>query len=165
MGRGCCWGWVPTVSPSNTVWPGLRPTSLPSGSLVHPTVWSQFWAIFNIIWGSCTDPLLPMRVKFGVLEHTQGLHLQAKFHLNVFIVSACGGQKPQFGQILTFWGAPVPTPFYRRGPNLVCYSRPAVYVYLSISSRSVFSVVLWRRNTPIFAVFTARAMLALQALY
>ena len=32
-----------------------------------------------------------------------------------------------FGQILTFFGAPVSTPFYRRGPNLVCYSRPTVY--------------------------------------
>jgi len=28
-----------------------------------------------------------------VLEQTQGLHLPAKFHLNVFIVSASGGQK------------------------------------------------------------------------
>jgi len=37
-----------------------------------------------------------MRVKFGVLEQTQGLHLHAKFHLNVFIVLASGGQKPQF---------------------------------------------------------------------
>jgi len=37
-----------------------------------------------------------MRVKFGVLEQTQRIHLQAKFHLNVFIVSASGGQKPQF---------------------------------------------------------------------
>ena len=45
---------------------------------------------------SCHDPLLPMRAKFGVLEQTQGLHLQAKFHLNVFIVLASGGQKPQF---------------------------------------------------------------------
>jgi len=35
-----------------------------------------------------------VRAKFGVLEQTQGLHLQAKFHLNVFIVSASGGQKP-----------------------------------------------------------------------
>ena len=37
-----------------------------------------------------------MRVKFGVLEQSQGLHLQAKFHLNVFIASASGGQKPEF---------------------------------------------------------------------
>jgi len=27
-------------------------------------------------------------------------------------------------------GASVPTPFYRWGPNLVCYSRPTVYVYV-----------------------------------
>ena len=46
--------------------------------------------------GSRTDALLPMRVKFGVLEQTQGIHLQATFHLNVFIVSASGDQKPQF---------------------------------------------------------------------
>jgi len=37
-----------------------------------------------------------MKAKFSVLEQTQGLHLQAKFHLNMFIVSASGGQKPQF---------------------------------------------------------------------
>jgi len=35
-----------------------------------------------------------------------------------------------FWQILTLWGAPVPTPFYRWGSNLVCYSRPTVYTYL-----------------------------------
>ena len=39
--------------------------------------------------------LLPMRAKFGGLEQTQGLHIPAKFHLNVFIVSASGGQKLQ----------------------------------------------------------------------
>ena len=43
-----------------------------------------------------------MRAKFGVLEQTQRLHLQAKFHL--CSLSASGGQKPHFGQILTFWG-------------------------------------------------------------
>jgi len=42
-----------------------------------------------------------MRVKFGVLEQTQGLHLHAIFHLNVFIVSASGNQKPQF--LGKFW--------------------------------------------------------------
>jgi len=73
----------------------------------------QFWANFDIFGGSCTDPLLPMRVKFGVLEHTQGLHCHAKFHLNVLIVSASGGQKPQFWANFDFLGAPVPTPFYR----------------------------------------------------
>jgi len=30
-----------TGSPCNTMWPGPRPTSLPSGILIHPTVWPQ----------------------------------------------------------------------------------------------------------------------------
>jgi len=29
-------------SPSNTMWPGPRPTSVPSGDWIHPTVWSQY---------------------------------------------------------------------------------------------------------------------------
>ena len=37
-----------------------------------------------------------MRAKFGGLEQTQGLHLPAKFHLNVFFVLASGGQEVQF---------------------------------------------------------------------
>ena len=57
----------------------------------------QFLANFDILEGSCTDPLLPMRAKFGVLyiglEQIQGLHLHAKFQVNVFVVSASGGQK------------------------------------------------------------------------
>jgi len=28
-------------SPSNTMWPGPRPTSIPSGILMHPAVWPQ----------------------------------------------------------------------------------------------------------------------------
>ena len=71
----------------------------------------QFWANFDTFRSSSTDPLLPIRVKIGVLEQIQGLHLPAKCHLNVFIVSAPGGQKPHFWQILTLLGAPVPTPF------------------------------------------------------
>jgi len=32
-------------SPSNTMWPGLRPTFLPSDILIHPAVWpQQTWA-------------------------------------------------------------------------------------------------------------------------
>ena len=29
-------------SPSNTMWPGPRPTSMPSGILIHPSVWPQY---------------------------------------------------------------------------------------------------------------------------
>ena len=28
--------------PSNTMWPGLRSISLPSGILIHPAVWPQY---------------------------------------------------------------------------------------------------------------------------
>jgi len=45
-----------------------------------------------------------MRAIFGVLEHTQGLHLQAKCHQNVIIVSASGGQETQFWANFDFWG-------------------------------------------------------------
>jgi len=65
--------------------------------------------------GSRTDPLLPMSVKFGVLEHTQGLHLHAKFHLNVFIVSASGGQKPHFWANFDIWGLLYRSPFTDEG--------------------------------------------------
>ena len=51
---------------------------------------------FVIFGDSCIDLLLPMTVIFGVLEQTQCLHLQAKFYLNVLIVSASSGPKPQF---------------------------------------------------------------------
>jgi len=40
--------------------------------------------------------------KFGVLDQTQGLHLQVKFHLNMFIVSASGRRWPKttiFGKL------------------------------------------------------------------
>ena len=41
-GEGLLWAaWVPTGSPSNIMWPEPRLTSLPSGILIHPTVWLQ----------------------------------------------------------------------------------------------------------------------------
>jgi len=42
------WGYAVPISvggaetPSNTVWPGTRPTSVPSGILIHPSVWPQY---------------------------------------------------------------------------------------------------------------------------
>ena len=35
-------GGVGAASPSNTMWPGLRPTCLPNGILIRPTVWPQY---------------------------------------------------------------------------------------------------------------------------
>ena len=94
---------------------------------------------YLIFGDSCTDPLLPMTAKFGVQKQTQGLHLHAKFHLNVFIV----WPKTTIGAMYR--------PLLPMRPNLVCYSRPMVYTFTcEISSGSVYSVVLWRRKTPNF---------------
>jgi len=65
--------------------------------------------------GSHSVPLLPMTVKFGVLEKTRGLHSHAKFYLNVFIVSATGGQKPQLWAHFDFWGLLYRPPFIDEG--------------------------------------------------
>ena len=50
------------------------------------------------------------------------------------------GKNRNFGQILTFLGPPVSTPFYRWGPNLVYWSRPKVYTYVRQIHLNVFIV-------------------------
>jgi len=50
---------------------------------------------------ACVCVPLPMRAKFGVLKQTCGLCFRAKFHLDQFLLSLSGGEKPQ---ILTFLG-------------------------------------------------------------
>jgi len=47
-----------------------------------------------IFGGSCTDHLLPMGVKFGVLQQTRGIRLRAKFRLDRFILLPTVGQTP-----------------------------------------------------------------------
>ena len=74
-----------------------------------------------------------MRAKFGGLEQTQGLHFYTYLPNFIWMCSLCQlpvAKNHNFGQILTLLGAPVATPFYRWGPNLVGWSRPKVYTYL-----------------------------------
>jgi len=52
-----------------------------------PVAKKQFWANFDIFRGSCTDPLSPMRAKFGVLSQTYGIRLRTKFRVDRFILS------------------------------------------------------------------------------
>ena len=95
-----------------------------------------------------------MRAKFGGLEQTQGLHLYAKFHLNVFIVSASGGQKLyNFGQILTFSGLLYRRPFTEEGQIWCAIADIWSTLTCQISSRSVYSVVLWWRKKNNFCLF------------
>jgi len=43
VGEGCCTSLRGAAgSPSHTISPGPKPTSVPSGILIHPTVWSQY---------------------------------------------------------------------------------------------------------------------------
>jgi len=72
-----------------------------------------------------------MYVKFCVLQRAPGLDWRAKFHLNMFIVLASGGQKNTIlGTFWHFWGL-LHRPPFTTGPNVVCYSTPMVYVYVS----------------------------------
>ena len=42
-GGGVLWPFLwGAGSPSNTMWPGPRPTAIPSFILIHPTVWPQY---------------------------------------------------------------------------------------------------------------------------
>ena len=112
----------------------------------------QFWTNFDIFGGSCINALLPMRAKFGGLEQTQGLHLPAKFHLNVFIVSAYGGQKLQFWANFDIFGGSCIDALL---PDQIwcAIADPRSTLTCQISSRSVYSVALWRRKTPNFCDF------------
>jgi len=107
-----------------------------------------------------------MRAKFGVLEQTQGLHLQAKFHLNVLNNFYSPRQVALYwlyrlpvvkdhncGQILTFWGLLYQAPYTDEGKIWCAIADPRYTFTCEISSRSVYSVVLWRWKPPIFAVF------------
>ena len=107
--------------------------------------------------GSCTDLLLPMRAKFGVLQQTQGPHVHAKCHLNVFTVSASGGQKPQFWANFDFWGVCCTDPLLPMGQIWCAIADPWSTHMCQISSRSVYSVTLCWRKTPMFALFWTSA--------
>ena len=66
-------------------------------------------------------------------------------------------KKHNFGQILTFLGAPVPTPFTDQS-QIWCATADLWYTLTwQISFRSVYSVAVWRRKPPIFAVFWSSA--------
>ena len=41
-GGGCCAPFAGAGTSSNTMWPGRRSTSVPSGVIIHPDVWSQY---------------------------------------------------------------------------------------------------------------------------
>jgi len=68
----------------------------------------NFDQIFTFIGGSCAHTPVPIQSKFGKRQQTHGLHLHAKFHLNLFAVLPFRDKK-QFWANLTL-GAPIPSP-------------------------------------------------------
>ena len=92
-------------------------------------------------------------VKSSVLEQTQGLHLQVKFHLNVFIVSASGDQKPHFSANFDIFWLLYRPPFIDGGQIWYAIADTQYTFTCELSSRSVYSVVLWRRKKTISANF------------
>ena len=54
LGEG---GELGAGSPSNTMWPGPRPTSLSSGILIHPTVWPQYTNVTDRIDRQLSDSI------------------------------------------------------------------------------------------------------------
>ena len=103
---------------------------------------------FLTLRGSCTGSLLPIRVKFGVLKQTGRLHLRAKFHLKVFIVSASGGQKPQFWANVDFWGLLYRPPITDEGQIWCAKADRSSTLTGRISSESVHCVAFrWSKTT------------------
>ena len=102
-----------------------------------------------------------MRVKFDVLKQTERLHLEAKFHLNVFILSAPGGQKPQFWANFDFWGLLYRPLLPMRAKSGVLPLTHCARLRVKIHSfRSVYSIALWLQKTLMFAVFGLRHTVA-----
>ena len=88
--------------------------------------------------GSCTGSFLPIRLKFGVLKYTGRLHLCAKFHL-------------------TFGGLLYRPPITDESQIWCATADPQQTFTCQNLSGSVYSIALWRRKAPIFAVFSTSA--------
>jgi len=85
VGSGCCAPFrvERAGSPSNTMSPGPKPTSVPSGILVHPTVWPQYTNV--------TDG------KTGQRFHSTGRTIKAKFNYAIQVADwFAAGFRPAF---------------------------------------------------------------------
>jgi len=87
----------------------------------------------------------------GTKKRKEGVEVErlyAKFHLNVFTVSASGGQKHNFGQFLIFGGLLYPPPFTDEGQIWCARAEPRSTVTDQISSECVHCVGFrWPKTT------------------
>ena len=87
---------------------------------------------------------------------TGRLHLRAKFHLTVFIVSASSVQKPQFWANIDFWGSCTDPLLPMRAKSGVLQLTTADVYVSKFVSIGLFYRPLAAKN-PIFAVFWTSA--------
>jgi len=83
--------------------------------------------------------------------------LHAKFHLNVFIVSASGSQIPQLWANIDIWGTPIPTTLLTRAKFSALEQTYSVRLHATFRLDQFISVALRRRKTPIFPIFWTSA--------
>ena len=94
-------------------------------------------------------------VEISFLSYLEGLH--AKFHVNVFIVLASSGSKPQFfWQTLTIGGSCTGPLLLNEGQIWCAIADPQRTFTCQNLFRSIYSIALWRRKTPMFAGFWIR---------
>ena len=95
-----------------------------------------------------------MRVKFRVLKQTERLHLHAKFHLNVFIVSASGAKTTILGKLWHLRGGVLYRhPFTDESQIWCAIADPQCTFTRQNSSLSVYSIAPWQWKTPHFLSF------------
>ena len=115
----------------------------------------NFWRI--LAWGILYRPPFTDEGQIWCARaDPRSIHLQAKFHLNVFVVSASGGPKPQFWANFDIFGLLYRPPFTDEGQMWCAIADPRYALICQISSRSFYSVALCWRKPPIFAVFGLR---------
>jgi len=98
---------------------------------------SQVWAIFDIP-GTPVPILSPTRAIFGVLEHIQGLHLRAKFHVNVLRLPV--GKNHNFGQTLIFGDSCTDPLLLMRTKFGVLKQTQGLHLYTPNSSECIYCV-------------------------
>jgi len=74
--------------PSNTMWPGPRPTFVPSGILIHPAVghntWAEKWGLLSpLFWGGEWVRWVPISVAWAKAYLRTKWHLDPTGHLAI----------------------------------------------------------------------------------
>jgi len=128
---------------------------------VHVRYLIYWWVLVLHFGDSCNNAPLLILAKFGMRQYTHGLCWHAKFYLNVFIVSASGGQKRQIWTNSDVWGLLYRPPFTDEGQIWYAggWANPWSTLTRQISSRSVYfvDVALWRRKPPNFTILLTSA--------